>query len=139
MRPPSNCRGRSSRDPHRPGAGCRGIFGAPRETFRFRRLMFSQAPKEWFKPMLVRKRGYVRAHLDNGKRDPRYCMDYSLAADMVAGDAEYNILIDTLAEASARFEELQEAVFELRHLCESCKSGDMHTKQILEVLKRHGA
>ena len=89
--------------------------------------------------MLVRKRGYVRAHLDNGKRDPRYCMDYSLAADMVGGDAEYNILIDTLAEASARFEELQEAVFELRHLCENCKSGDMHTKQILEVLKRHGA
>ena len=69
--------------------------------------MFSQAPKEWSKPMLVRKRGYVRAHLDNGKRDPRYCMAYSLAADMVGGDSEYNILIDTLAEASARFEELQ--------------------------------
>ncbi len=58
---------------------------------------------------------------------------------MVHGDSEYNILMDTLAEASARFQELQNAVFELRHLCESCKSGDMQTKQILEVLTRHGA
>jgi hypothetical protein len=58
---------------------------------------------------------------------------------MVGGHSEYNILMDTLAEASARFEELQNAVFELRHLCESCETGDMHTKQILEVLKRHGA
>ena len=107
--------------------------------FRFKRLMFSQAPKGWSKPMLVRKAGCVRAHLDNGKRDPRCCVAYSLAADMVCGDSEYNILMDTLAEASARFEELQNALFELRHLCESCKSGVMPTKQILEVLKRHGA
>jgi hypothetical protein len=88
--------------------------------------------------MLVRKGGCVRTHLDNGKRDPRGCVAYYLAADMVGGDSEYNILMDTLAEASARFEELQKAVYELRHLCESCKSGDMHTKEILEVLKRHG-
>ena len=89
--------------------------------------------------MLVRKGGCVRAHLDNGKCDPRCCLAYFLAADMVGGDSEYNILMDTLAEASARFEELHKAVFELRQLCESCKSEDMHTKQILEVLKRHGA
>jgi len=101
--------------------------------------MFSLAPKERSKPMVVRKGRCVRAHLDNGKRDPRYCVACSLAAGIVRGDSEYNILMDTLAEASTRFQELQNAVFELRHLCESCQSGDMQTKQILEVLTRHRA
>ena len=89
--------------------------------------------------MLDRKGGCAQAHLDNGKCDPRCCMSYSLAADMVGVDSEYNILMDALAEASARFEELQEAVFDLRHLCDSSQNAVMHTKQILEVLKRHGA
>ena len=64
---------------------------------------------------------------------------YALAADMVRGDSEYDMLIDTLGEASARFEELQKAVFELRHLCESCESKDVHSEQVLELLERHGA
>jgi hypothetical protein len=57
----------------------------------------------------------------------------------VGGDRDYELLIDTLAEASRRFEELQKTVSELRHLCESWGSEDVHSKQVLEVLERHGA
>lgn len=59
--------------------------------------------------------------------------------DMVGDDAEYDMLIDTLAEASARFEEQQKAIFELRHLCESCEGEHVDSEQVLEVLKRYGA
>jgi hypothetical protein len=64
-------------------------------------------------------------------------MAYALV-DMV-DDSEYDILMYTLAEASGRFGALQEAVTELRHLCESCESEDVHSEQVLEVLERHGA
>lgn len=66
-------------------------------------------------------------------------MVYALAAGMVGGDSEYDILIDILAEASARFAEQQQATIELRHLCESWGSDDVHSEQVLEVLERHGA
>ncbi len=60
-------------------------------------------------------------------------------ADMVEYDSEYDIMMDTLVEASARFEELEKAIIEVRHLCECCESGDVHSGQVLEVLERHGA
>ncbi len=58
---------------------------------------------------------------------------------MVGGDSEYDILLNVLAEASARFGEQQKAIIELRHLCESWGSEDLHSEQVLEVLERHGA
>jgi hypothetical protein len=62
-----------------------------------------------------------------------------VTAFMVGDDREYDVWIDTLAEASDRISELRKAVFELRDLCESCESGDVHSEEVLEVLERHGA
>ena len=74
-------------------------------------------------------------------------MAYALA-DTVGNDSQYDTLIHTvadseqdawiltLAEAGTRFGNLQRAVFELRHLCES---EDVRSEQVLEVLERHGA
>ena len=58
---------------------------------------------------------------------------------VVGDDREYDVLKDTLAEASDRFWELEKVVFELRDLCESCESEDVHCEEVLEVLERHGA
>jgi hypothetical protein len=59
-----------------------------------------------------------------------------VTAYVVGDNREYDVFIDTLAEASDRFWELQKAVFELRDLCES---EDVHSEEVLEVLERHGA
>jgi hypothetical protein len=65
--------------------------------------------------------------------------DGMVTAYAVGNGREYDVLIDTLAEASDRFWELRKAVFELRDLCESCESEDVHSEEVLEVLERHGA
>ncbi len=55
----------------------------------------------------------------------------------VSEDRDYDILIDTLMEASTRLDVLQTAVTELRRLCES---ESVHSsEQVLEVLTNHGA
>jgi len=68
---------------------------------------------------------------------------YAVAGHVVGDDREYDreydVLIDTLAETSDRFWELQKAISELRDLCESCESEDVHCEEVLEVLERHGA
>jgi hypothetical protein len=55
-------------------------------------------------------------------------------ADMVRDNRDYDRWLDALTEASARLDELQTAVTELRHRCES---EDMNSEQVLEVLERH--
>jgi hypothetical protein len=59
-------------------------------------------------------------------------------ADMVGDYSEYDILMDTFAEACTRFVELEKAVTEVRHLCESCESEQVNSKKVLEVLERYG-
>ena len=62
--------------------------------------------------------------------------DGMVTAYAVGNGREYDVLIDTLTDASDRFWELRKAVFELRDLCES---EDVHSEEVLEVLERHGA
>lgn len=50
-------------------------------------------------------------------------------------DPKYDAWLDLITEASARLDDLQTAVTEVRHLCES---GDVSSEQILEVLERQG-
>ena len=57
-------------------------------------------------------------------------------ADMGFDERDYENWLITLTEASARLDALQTAVTELCHLC---ASQDVHSKQVLEVLERHGA
>ena len=56
--------------------------------------------------------------------------------DMVGDVRDYDNWMGTLAEASARLDDLQTAVTELRELCED---EVVDRGQILEVLARHSA
>lgn len=51
-------------------------------------------------------------------------------------DRNYESWVTTLAEASARLDTLQAAVTELQRLC---RSQDVRSEQVLEVLVKHGA
>ena len=54
-------------------------------------------------------------------------------ADMGCNDRDY--WLTTLTGASARLDDLQTTVTEVRYLCES---GGVDSEQILKVLERHG-
>jgi hypothetical protein len=56
-------------------------------------------------------------------------------ADMGCDERDYDNWLTTLTEASARLEDLQTTVTEVRYLCES---GGVDNEQILKVLERHG-
>jgi hypothetical protein len=56
-------------------------------------------------------------------------------ADVSRDDRDYDSWLTTLTEASARLEDLQATVTEVRYLCES---GGVESDQILKVLERHG-
>ncbi len=57
-------------------------------------------------------------------------------AELSCDDHEYESWMGTLTQASARLDVLETAVAEL---CQLCRSEDVHSKQVLEVLARHGA
>ena len=50
--------------------------------------------------------------------------------------SDYDKWITTLTEASARLDDLQSAVTEVRRLLRG--SADVHSVRVLEVLTRHG-
>ena len=56
-------------------------------------------------------------------------------ADMGCDDRDYDNWLTTLTGASARLDDLQTAVTEVRSLCEG---GGVDSEQILKVLERHG-
>ena len=56
-------------------------------------------------------------------------------ADTGCDDRDYDNWLTTLTQASARLDNLQTTVNEVRYLCES---GGVDSKQILKVLQRHG-
>jgi hypothetical protein len=51
-------------------------------------------------------------------------------------DREYDQLLNTLTQVSARLDVLQTAVGEL---CQLCEKDDVHGEQVLELLQKHGA
>ena len=56
-------------------------------------------------------------------------------ADIVRDDRDYDNWLTTVTEASARLDDLQTTVTEVRDLCES---GGVDSEGILKVLERHG-
>jgi hypothetical protein len=58
-------------------------------------------------------------------------------AELASDERDYDNWLSTLTQASARLDQLQGVVGELCQLCE--KDDVVQSRQVLEVLKRHGA
>jgi hypothetical protein len=58
-------------------------------------------------------------------------------ADIGADERDYDNWLATLTQASERLDVLQTVVTELRRLCE--KEEVVQSRQVIEVLERHGA
>jgi hypothetical protein len=58
-------------------------------------------------------------------------------AEIGPDERDYDNWLTTLTQASARLDDLQTVVTELRRLCE--KDDVVESQQVLEVLERHGA
>jgi hypothetical protein len=58
-------------------------------------------------------------------------------AELGPDERDYDNWLTTLTQASARLDQLQRVVSELRELCET--DDVVHSQQVLDVLARHGA
>lgn len=63
-------------------------------------------------------------------------MTSQVVAELDRDDREYDQLLNTLTQVSARLDVLQTAVGEL---CQLCEKDDVHGEQVLELLHKHGA
>ena len=58
-------------------------------------------------------------------------------AEIRSDDLDYDNWLETLTQASVRLDDLQSVVTEL---CQLCKKDEVvETRQVLEVLEKHGA
>ena len=64
-------------------------------------------------------------------------LTYFPVAEIGCDERDYDNWLATLTQASARLDELQTVVHELRGLCE--REDAVPSRQVMEVLERHGA
>ncbi len=62
---------------------------------------------------------------------------YFPIAEIASDEDEYDAWLATLTQASERLDILQTVVNELRQLCS--RTGSVESRQVIEVLERHGA